>query len=163
MRLAPLPRARLPRGLAWAYILVVGVVLAGCGASPTPPSDPEPTPTAPTITQPTVTPTEPQPTAEPTVTVPTELPTLTPLPPTRGLGGEGEEMTGTIGAGVEAGCLIFTDDLSGNVYEVSSGELDGFGDGDRVTVTGQVETDVMTTCQQGPVLTIEQIEPAPAD
>lgn len=58
-------------------------------------------------------------------------------------------LTGTITPGVEPGCLL----LDG--YLLIGGPTDVLRSGARVTVTGRVQPDVMTTCQQGTPFTVE--------
>jgi len=52
-------------------------------------------------------------------------------------------LTGTVQAGVEANCLL----LAGHL--LLDGPPDVLTPGARVTVTGEVRADLMTTCQQG--------------
>jgi hypothetical protein len=63
-------------------------------------------------------------------------------------------LTGTVQAGVEADCLL----LQG--YLLVGGPRDLLRGGDRVTVTGRVQPDLMTTCQQGTPFVVETAEPA---
>lgn len=86
-----------------------------------------------------------------------------------------EQFTGTIGGdpALEGGCLWLQTD--GERYELQlpdgfdvdrealaisgPGELE-LGDGDEVTVVGDVVDDMMTVCQVGPVLDVADISPA---
>jgi hypothetical protein len=64
-------------------------------------------------------------------------------------GGAATELTGTISDGVESGCVILKD-ASGavlaNLFGVDTAKVPI---GSSVLVTGQFQTDLMTTCQQG--------------
>lgn len=69
-------------------------------------------------------------------------------------------LTGTVEAGVEAGCLL----LGG--YLLLDGDRSLVRAGARLTVTGWPEPEVMTTCQQGTpfrVESVESAEPAPGE
>jgi hypothetical protein len=63
-------------------------------------------------------------------------------------------LTGTVTAGVEANCLL----LDG--YLLVGGPRDQLRVGTRVTVTGRVQADLMTTCQQGTPFVVETAQPA---
>ena len=58
-------------------------------------------------------------------------------------------LTGTVSSGVEPGCLL----LDG--YLLLGGPRDVLKPGARVTVTGQAEPGMMTTCQQGTPFVVE--------
>jgi hypothetical protein len=64
-------------------------------------------------------------------------------------------VTGTVGDGVEASCLL----LDG--YLLVGGDRSKLRTGARVTVTGRVERGLLSTCQQGVPLVVASIEPAP--
>jgi hypothetical protein len=69
--------------------------------------------------------------------------------------GVGEvSVTGTVEAGVEAGCLL----LEG--YLLLDGDPAVIQPGRRVRVTGRVNTDIMSYCQQGTPLMVTSAEPA---
>ncbi|WP_051400185.1 hypothetical protein [Haloechinothrix halophila] len=55
-------------------------------------------------------------------------------------------LSGTARAGVEAGCIVLRD--SGTLYLLLD-DQDRIKPGDKVTVTGYVEKDVMSYCMQG--------------
>jgi hypothetical protein len=63
-------------------------------------------------------------------------------------------LTGTVTAGVEPNCLL----LDG--YLLVGGPREHLRSGARVTVTGRVQADLMTTCQQGTPLVVETAQPA---
>jgi len=63
-------------------------------------------------------------------------------------------LTGTVRPGVEADCLL----LQG--YLLVGGPRDLLHGGGRVKVTGRVQPDLMTTCQQGTPFVVEAAEPA---
>jgi hypothetical protein len=111
------------------------------GASPT--RAPQPTPTdVPLDPIPTH---RPSPRPKGTITLPAE----SKRPPAGAT-----ELTGTVTAGVEGGCLL----LDG--YLLLNPNPRVVREGARVRVTGYVRTDVVTTCQQGTPFMIETAEPA---
>jgi hypothetical protein len=63
-------------------------------------------------------------------------------------------LTGTVGAGVEPNCVL----LDG--FLLVGGPRDLLRPGARVTVTGRVRSDLMTTCQQGTPFAVESAKPA---
>jgi hypothetical protein len=63
-------------------------------------------------------------------------------------------LTGTAYPGVESGCLL----LHG--YLLVGGPRDLLAGGQPVRVTGRVQPDLVTTCQQGIPLLVESAEPA---
>lgn len=63
-------------------------------------------------------------------------------------------LTGTIVAGVEPNCLLLDN------YLLVGGPPEVLKSGKRVTVTGRVQADVMTTCQQGTPFMVESAKPA---
>ncbi|RKN43423.1 hypothetical protein [Micromonospora endolithica] len=108
-------------------------------------SQPTPDPSVPPTagpTPPTAAPTPPPPSLPP---LPTGKPGKPTLPPPVG----GTELTGTIATGVEPNCLL----LDG--FLLIGGPRDVLRPGARVTVTGQVQPDVMSTCQQGTPFVVE--------
>jgi hypothetical protein len=58
-------------------------------------------------------------------------------------------MTGTVTAGVEPNCLVM------NGHLLVGGPRDIVKAGANVTVTGKVQPDMMTTCQQGTPFLVE--------
>lgn len=145
--------------------LVACLALAGCGAqdptqnpdeaggpSVTAPAQPDPSqpdPTPPDFGQPgSVPPTRPgQPPTQPGRTLKPGGPG-----PTRATGPM--TLTGTIIAGVEPGCVLLDN------YLLVGGEKALLRAGARVTVTGEVRTDLMTTCQQGTPFLVQSAERA---
>lgn len=63
-------------------------------------------------------------------------------------------LSGTVRAGVEPGCLLLDD------YLLVGGPREVIRAGARVTVTGQVRADLMTTCQQGTPFMVQRATPA---
>ncbi|HYN18622.1 MAG TPA: hypothetical protein VEY96_11115 [Actinomycetes bacterium] len=89
-------------------------------------------------------------------TVPTTLPsTVTePTPPV------GEvTVTGTVTEGVEPNCLLL--EAQGGPYLLVGGDRAELRPGARVAVTGRVDRDLLSTCQQGLPLVVAAIGPAP--
>ena len=84
-------------------------------------------------------------------TAPTTSPATTePAPPA------GEvTVTGTVREGVEPGCLLL------DRYLLVGGDRDQLRPGARVAVTGRVDRDLLSTCQQGEPLVVASIKPAP--
>jgi hypothetical protein len=78
-------------------------------------------------------------------------------PPTTGPAPAAGEVTvtGTVGEGVEANCLV----LDG--YLLVGGDRSKLLSGGRVTVTGRVDRRLLSTCQQGVPLVVTSVEPAP--
>lgn len=74
-----------------------------------------------------------------------------PIPTRRGKPGPSGTITvtGTVAEGVEPNCILL------NGYLLLGGPRDLFIAGALVTVTGRVEPDMMTTCQQGIPLVVE--------
>ena len=68
--------------------------------------------------------------------------------------------TGTVREGVEPGCLLLDAD-GGTGYLLVGGERAELAPGSRVAVTGRVDHDLLSTCQQGEPLVVASIEPAP--
>lgn len=130
-----------------ASVLALALALSACGSATESPSATDPasgaTSSGPTTSAPTVSPTPSQ--------------TLAPAPD--GAKPTPVTMTGTLAEGVESGCLVFTDEATGETYAITE-PVPGDGTGGRVTVTGTVDPDMMSFCMQGPVLLVEEIEPA---
>ena len=88
------------------------------------------------------------PTTSPATTGP--VATTEPAPPA------GEvTVTGTVGEGVEPGCLLL------DSYLLVGGDRDQLRPGARVAVTGRVDRGLLSTCQQGVPLVVASVEPAP--
>ena len=75
---------------------------------------------------------------------PSQDPTENLSVPPRGKPGTELTLTGTVTPGVEAGCHLLTS--GGTTYLLVGGDIT---DGQRVVVTGSVQADLMTTCQEG--------------
>lgn len=63
-------------------------------------------------------------------------------------------LTGTVRAGVEPNCLLL------DSYLLVGGPRDQLRAGARVTVTGRVQADLVTTCQQGTPFVVESAKPS---
>lgn len=122
-------------GLAFG---VLGIVLvpAGCSMTDPDPDDPVPEETVPE-------------TRRPTTPIP-EDPTLTAKPP-----GGTQRVTGVVERSTEDRCLTLA--APGRTW-VLTGAVAGLETGDRVTVKGRPDPDATTTCQQGPVLVVVEVE-----
>ena len=118
-------------GLAFG---VLGIVLvpAACSLSDSDPNDPVPEETVPVETP-----------------IP-EDPTLTAKPP-----GGTQRVTGVVERSTEDRCLTLA--APGRTW-VLTGAVAGLETGDRVTVKGRPDPDATTTCQQGPVLVVVEVE-----
>jgi Protein of unknown function (DUF5818) len=92
-------------------------------------------------------------------TVPTTLPGNPPVTKPTKPAGE-VTVTGTVREGVEPGCLLL-DAEGGTRYLLVGGERAELAPGSRVAVTGRVDRDLLSTCQQGEPLVVARIEPAP--
>ena len=68
--------------------------------------------------------------------------------------GEVRTLTGTVAAGVEPNCVLL------DTFLLVGGPRDVLRPGARVTVTGRVQPDLMTTCQQGTPFVVETGRPA---
>lgn len=66
----------------------------------------------------------------------------------------GATITGTVTSGVEPGCLLLGE------YLLVGGPRDVITAGAKITVTGRVERDLMTTCQQGTPFLVDSVKPA---
>ncbi|SDX99760.1 hypothetical protein SAMN05444365_101328 [Micromonospora pattaloongensis] len=119
-------------------VLLACLALTACGQAGTGTSDPATEPGGATVT------------TSPSQPTPSDA-----APPTKGSpSGATTTLTGTITPGVEPGCLL----LDG--YLLVGGPTDVLRDGARVTVTGRVQPDVMTTCQQGTPFMVESAKTA---
>lgn len=127
-------------------VLASGLILVACGegGAAAPPDDSG----GPSMTQ------QPDPTDLP---VPSGRPGKPGSPGTSGPATSGSArltLTGIPQPGVEAGCLL----LQG--YLLVGGPRDLLGKGTEITVTGRVQRDMLTTCQQGTPFVVESAEPA---
>ncbi|MFV2116724.1 hypothetical protein ACFHW0_30975 [Micromonospora sp. LOL_025] len=133
--------------------LAVCVALSACGGQDGTGDTPTPTPTG---AQPVTSPPSPDPSIPPTPGDPVD-PTGPALPlPTRPTGGPtktppagGTTLTGTVTSGVEPNCLLLDN------YLLIGGPRDLLKAGAKVTVTGRVQRDLLTTCQQGTPFLVE--------
>ncbi|TDB72903.1 hypothetical protein [Micromonospora sp. KC723] len=123
--------------------LVAGAALTACGGTDTPSRPEGPPVTSAPGTEP----------AGPSTAPPIASPTV--LPPTKSSGpslppGPGAtEISGTVTAGVEPGCLMV------DGFQLIGGPRDVLAPGTKVTVTGKPQPDLLTTCQQGIPFTVE--------
>ncbi|MEU9505023.1 hypothetical protein AB0D32_01920 [Micromonospora sp. NPDC048170] len=131
--------------------LAVCVALSACGGQDGT-GDTTPTPTG---AQPVTSPPSPDPSVPPTPGDPVD-PTAPALPPpSKGTGGPtsppagGTTLTGTVTSGVEPNCLLLDN------YLLVGGPRDVLTPGVKVTVTGRVQRDLLTTCQQGTPFLVE--------
>ncbi|WP_425437170.1 hypothetical protein [Micromonospora wenchangensis] len=145
--------------MAVVVLLAAGVTLAGCGdgADVTgPPATPTSSPTATAAPSATLTPSAPPASVPPPAGSTPPAGAVPPgglkpppggprLPPGPGA----TELTGTVEAGVEPGCLL----LDG--HQLVGGPKDVLAAGARVTVTGRAQPDLMSTCQQGVPFLVE--------
>jgi hypothetical protein len=93
-------------------------------------------------------------------TVPTTLPGNPPATRPTQPGGQ-VTVTGGVREGVEPGCLLLDAEEGGRRYLLVGGERAELQAGARVKVTGRVEPDLVSTCQQGEPLVVATIEPVP--
>jgi hypothetical protein len=91
-------------------------------------------------------------------TVPTTLPGNPPVTGPATPAGE-VTVTGTVREGVEPGCLLL-DAEGGTRYLLVGGERAELAPGSRLAITGRVDRDLLSTCQQGEPLVVARIEPA---
>jgi hypothetical protein len=92
----------------------------------------------------------------PATTAPTVPPpsVTTPAPPA------GEvTVSGTVAAGVEGNCLLL--EAQGGPYLLVGGDRTKLRPGARVAVTGRVDRDLLSICQQGVPLVVAAVRPAP--
>ncbi|MEO3743810.1 hypothetical protein [Plantactinospora sp. B5E13] len=133
-----------------AAVLAVGLTLTACDGS-SPSTEPEGAPMTSSA--------QPDPTGSAAPTGPAPGPTgsaaptgVPPTGPTRGAPpspGSELTLTGVVREGVERGCYLLDN------YLLVGGPRDVITAGGRVTVTGRVQTDLMTTCQQGVPFRVE--------
>jgi hypothetical protein len=140
-----------------AAVVLVALFAAGCGAQTPGPGSPTPSSAPTDVASPT------PPAVAPTPSDLDPLPTYRPSPRPKGSltlpGGTAKPgstltLTGTVMGGVEGGCLL----LDG--YLLLNPNPRVVREGARVTVTGDVREDMMTTCQQGTPFMIRTAEPA---
>jgi hypothetical protein len=65
-------------------------------------------------------------------------------------------LRGVLEAGVEAGCVLLMAE-DGKAYLLIGGDRAVIGGGGRLEVVGQVQPDLMTTCQQGEPFQVSQV------
>ncbi len=145
--------------MAVVVLLAAGVALAGCGDGAdvtgppaTPTSSPPATATLPPATatpSASLPPASVPPSAPPAASVPPGGPKPPPGGPRLPPGPGATELTGTVEAGVEPGCLL----LDG--HQLFGGPKDVLVAGARVAVTGRAQPDLMSTCQQGVPFLVE--------
>ena len=82
-------------------------------------------------------------------------PSRTSPPPTTAAGAR-LTVVGTVEDGVAPSCLILTDEKTGRHYNVTGGDRAIVKIGARVKVVGVIRTDMMSYCQQGPILQVLQ-------
>ncbi|MEV5765834.1 hypothetical protein AB0L34_14880 [Micromonospora sp. NPDC052213] len=129
-----------------ASALAVCVALSACGGQDGGGDIPTPSPTgAPVTTPPNPDPTTPgaMPTSDDASGPVLPPPTKRPGRPTSSPPAGGTTLTGTVTPGVEPNCLLLGD------YLLIGGPRDVLKPGAKVTVTGRVQPDLLTTCQQG--------------
>ncbi len=82
---------------------------------------------------------------------PGELPPITgaPVAPRPGAVGASTELSGTVEAGVESGCVVLTDARGAVLANLIGLDTAGTPLGSEVVVTGTFQQGMMTTCQQG--------------
>lgn len=59
---------------------------------------------------------------------------------------------------IEGGCLVLR--VGDKGYQLMGGDRQQLRPGAKVTVKGRIRTDVMTTCQVGPVLEVIEVRPS---
>jgi hypothetical protein len=86
-------------------------------------------------------------------------PTVSPPPiPTTKPPSGGATFRGQVEEGVEAGCLMLN--VNGKIYQLLGGDRTMLRPGRRVEVTGAVQPDLATTCQQGIPLVVREVRAA---
>lgn len=100
-------------------------------------------------------------TASPSTTTTSSASTAAPSPSSSGpVGGRGRlvTVTGTVAAGTERGCLLFSpeDGQPGGAW-VLVGHTEGLEAGQRVTLRGARLDVATTTCQQGSAFRVEEV------
>ena len=86
------------------------------------------------------------------------LPTGAPVGPGSGHIGGKSELTGTVEAGVESGCLVLTDAGGAVVANLIGLDAATTPVGTEVVVTGEFQQDLMTTCQQGSPFVVASVK-----
>ncbi|KAB7743973.1 hypothetical protein GA707_10925 [Nostocoides sp. F2B08] len=138
----PVPLVRL------APVVGLAVLVAACGSATESPEEPAATSS--------VASESPSRTVGPTQTPTGPIATISP-----GMGSlERVTVTGVLEEGVESGCVVITDVESGQVYTVTGTGLPERL-GERVTVTGTVDPDMVSYCQQGAIILVDEVTPAP--
>ncbi|MEV4757660.1 hypothetical protein AB0J86_21460 [Micromonospora sp. NPDC049559] len=133
-----------------ALVAVAGLALSGCGQDGRTGGGSTPPPTAsggPSLSNP---PSPPNP-LSPSPPVAKSPPPRTPGSPQPT---DLRTLTGTVTAGVEANCVLLDNFL------LVGGPRDVLRPGARVSVTGRVQSDLMTTCQQGTPFVVQSAKPA---
>jgi hypothetical protein len=67
-------------------------------------------------------------------------------------------LTGTVAGGVESGCIVLTDDAGTVLANLMGLDTKAAPIGSKVQVTGEFETDMMTTCQQGKPFSVTDVQ-----
>jgi hypothetical protein len=68
-------------------------------------------------------------------------------------------VTGTVTRGVEGNCLLL--EAGGGPYLLVGGDREALRPGARVAVTGTVDRDLLSTCQQGVPLVVASVDASP--
>ena len=94
----------------------------------------------------------------PSTSVPVTLTPTSAKPPASA--GATVTVVGRVEAGVEAGCLLLTDEAGGGSWLLLGGDRDVIKAGARLRVTGTEARGMVTICQQGRPLQVSSAEPA---
>jgi len=135
-----------------ALVLTLSFALAGCGASDE--ASPERATPSPSVSQspkgtPTMSPSTPPPAGG--------TPSFSPRPkPTVKPGRTVLTVRGTVSTGVETGCLMLS--ANGTQYQLVGGDRAALRPGRTVEVLGEVQPELVTTCQQGTPLMVRQVK-----
>ena len=136
-------RSAIPSSLVAALGLAALLGLAACGTASVDGSSSSASPTTPT-----------------TSGASTAAPSPSSSGPVGPLGGRGRlvTVTGTVAAGTERGCLLFSpeDGVPGGAW-VLVGHTEGLEAGQRVTLRGARLDVATTTCQQGSAFRVEEV------
>ncbi|WP_069112647.1 hypothetical protein [Jiangella alba] len=151
-------------GVLTAAVAATVLLLTACGDDVPATGGDDPTATSTSSGEPSVTPSVPTdeptppddlptdvPTTSPTDPGTTPLPSETPVPQPTTVPEGPVQLTGFPTPGVEAGCWL----LDG--YLLMGGDQELIASGREVQITGEVQTDVMTTCQQGTPLRVDSV------
>jgi hypothetical protein len=150
--------------VALTTTVLLSVLLTGCGAAADPgaggPSSGSSASSAPSSVGPSA------PSSAPSAAAPSgssaadvvPIPDLTGKPPKPGTGEATTTVSGTVVAGVEAGCLLLRTGATDYLLLIGAG-AGAVKAGDKVRATGTVDTGRMTTCQQGTPLVVTRIQP----